>query len=46
MENYYTEILNEITSLVNEKKYDDADVLIQRELRMPYIPSGVDEQLQ
>lgn len=46
MENYYTEILNEITSLVNEKKYDDADVLIQRELRMPYIPSGVEEQLQ
>lgn len=46
MENYYTEIIEEITSLIQDEKFEEADVLLKRELQMPYVPGDVEEKLR
>lgn len=46
MENYYTEVIEEIESLIGDGKYDEADVLLKRELQMPYVPLDVEDKLR
>ena len=38
MDNYYDEILSEIRELISMKKYNEASLIVERELSMPYIP--------
>lgn len=46
MENYYDEILEEIRKRIDEKEYNQAMQLIQKELSMPYIPAEVEPELR
>lgn len=46
MENYYTEMIEEIESLIRDEKYEEADVLLKRELQMPYVPLDVENMLR
>lgn len=46
MENYYTEMIEEIESLIRDEKYEEADVLLKRELQMPYVPLDVEDMLR
>ncbi len=46
MSNYYDEVLEEIRSFIQQKKYDDADFLLKKELQMPYIPLDVEDKLK
>ena len=46
MTNYYDEILTEIENLIKERKYGDANFLVQKELNMPYIPIDVEQKLK
>ena len=46
MENYYTEIIEEIKQLLQQEKYDDANFLLRKELEMPYIPQEVEKELK
>lgn len=46
MENYYTEMIDEIESLIRDEKYEEADVLLKRELQMPYVPLDVEDMLR
>ena len=43
--NYYDEIIEKISSLIDEKNYDLADRLISNELAVPYVPREVEEKL-
>ena len=43
--NYYDEIIEKISSLIDEKNYDLADRLISDELAVPYVPREVEEKL-
>ncbi len=38
---YYTDILNQIEALIKSKAYKDAELLVNEELHMPYIPPDV-----
>lgn len=46
MENYYTEMIEEIESLIRDEKYEEADVLLKGELQMPYVPLDVEDRLR
>lgn len=46
MENYYDDILQEIDDLLQNGKVQEADLLVQRELKMPYIPKEAEDQLR
>lgn len=39
MSDYYDELKQEITTLILDKKFDEALFLVKKELQMPYIPS-------
>lgn len=43
---YYTEILNDLEKLLEQKQYDDALFVIRSELRMPYVPPDFKEKLE
>ncbi len=43
--NYYEEILNKITEMINDNQLDQATRLIKNELDMPYIPADVEKLL-
>ena len=45
MENYYDEVLEEIGDLLKDGKVQEADILVQREMKMPYIPVDAEEKL-
>ncbi|MFV0480010.1 MAG: hypothetical protein ACK5LZ_05520 [Anaerorhabdus sp.] len=45
MENYYQEVLDEISNLIDDEKWDQANILIHAELKMPYIPFDVEKKL-
>ncbi|MEE8807031.1 MAG: DUF3196 domain-containing protein [Lactimicrobium sp.] len=45
MENYYDEIIAEIQKAIDDKKYEEAEYLLQRELKMPYIPEDAEKKL-
>lgn len=45
MDNYYDEILSEIRELISMKKYDEASLIVERELSMPYIPMEIEKTL-
>lgn len=42
---YYEEIIEEIRRALQEKDYRNARFLLERELRMPYIPGDTEQQL-
>lgn len=44
--NYYKNMLNEVEELLNEEKYQEAKVIVDEELKMPYVPKEVLEQLE
>ncbi len=46
MNNYYEDILQEISVSMDEGRYADAEYLIRRELSMPYIPAEAETQLR
>lgn len=46
MENYYTDVIEEIESLIRNGKYEEADILLKRELQMPYVPLDVEDKLR
>ena len=45
MENYYDKIIAEIRTAIDDKKYGEAEYLLQRELKMPYIPEDAEKRL-
>ena len=45
MNKEYLEVLEKIKSLVNDKKYMEADFILNDELLQPYIPKDVEEKL-
>ena len=45
MENYYDKIIAEIRTAIDDKKYGEAEYLLQRELKMPYIPEDAEKKL-
>ncbi len=45
MDGYYKEIVEEIEDAVVDRRYDEAYLLLQKELSMPYIPRDVEERL-
>ncbi len=45
MNDYYSEILEDIETLIAEKKVDEALFLVRKELSMPYIPQDVEQRL-
>ena len=46
MQDYYQEMAEEIEQLLKEEKYDEADVIVKREMKMPYIPSDFEKILK
>ena len=46
MENYYDKIIAEIRTAIDDKKYGEAEYLLQRELKMPYIPEDAETRLR
>ena len=46
MSDYYSEILSEIDSLIDDGEPEAAMAAIRRELRMPYIPADIEPQLK
>ena len=46
MENYYTEILEEIRNAIKKGEVEEAEYLLKKELSMPYIPLEVEEELR
>ena len=46
MPGYYDETLEEIESLIRSGAYDDARFIIERELRMPYIPADFESKIR
>ena len=45
-ENYYDEILAEIRKFTTEENWEEAARLLEQELSMPYVPSGVLRELE
>ena len=45
-DNYYQEMLNEISRLIETESYDQAQGIVREELSMPYVPQTVQKQLQ
>ena len=43
--NYYEDIIAQIKQAIIDKKYENANVLINEELSMPYIPLEIEDQL-
>ena len=46
MDNWYEETIAEIKELMEQKKYDQAAGIVEKELSMPYIPCDVEKQLR
>ena len=46
MPGYYDETLEEIETLIRNGAYDDARFMIERELRMPYIPADFEKRIR
>lgn len=46
MSPYYVELLEEIQELMKQKSYLEANVILQRELAMPYVPTEVEVALR
>ena len=42
MENYYTEIIDEIKTALEKGEIEEAEYLLKKELSMPYIPQEVE----
>ncbi len=43
--NYYDEVIEKITKLINDEEYEEAGRLIANELEMPYVPKEAEERL-
>lgn len=46
MDNYYEDLMNKIQEFIHKEKYIQANMLIETELNMPYIPTPYEERLQ
>ena len=42
MENYYTEIIDEIKTALEKGEIEEAEYLLKKELSMPYIPQEIE----
>jgi len=45
MNSFYDEVLEEIESLMKDKKYHEALGIVERELKMPYVPRDFEKKL-
>lgn len=45
MDNWYEEIITEIRELIEKKEFEQASLLVRKELSMPYIPADIEKQL-
>lgn len=41
MDNWYEEIITEIRELIEKKEFEQASLLVRKELSMPYIPAEI-----